>query len=55
MNVITDKEVKDKILFIRDVIQFTQDEKDEVAANCDHLKNLRFSYTLPKAFIEKVP
>lgn len=27
-------------------------EKSEVVANCDHLKNLRFSATVPRAFTE---
>ena len=30
----------------------TEDEKIEVVTNCDHLKNLRFSSTLPFAFTE---
>ncbi len=32
--------------------QLTPDEKAEVVANCDHLKNLKFSKTLPSAFTE---
>ena len=34
------------------VFQLTEDEKIEVVTNCDHLKNLRFSSTLPFAFTE---
>lgn len=34
------------------IIQLTQQEKDEVVANCDHLANLKFSPTLPNAFTE---
>jgi hypothetical protein len=30
----------------------TQEEKDEVVANCDHLKNLKYSPNLPFAFTE---
>ena len=32
--------------------QLTQAEKDEVVANCDHLKNLKFSAALPHVFTE---
>jgi len=32
--------------------QLTLDEKSEVVANCDHLKNLQFSPTRPYAFTE---
>lgn len=34
------------------VFQLTPDEKREVVTNCDHLRNLRFSPTLPYAFTE---
>jgi hypothetical protein len=34
------------------MFQLTQAEKDEVVANCDHLKNLKFSPTLPYVFTE---
>jgi len=34
------------------MFQLTQDEKDEVVANCDHLKNLKYSPNLPFAFTE---
>ena len=34
------------------VFQLNQTEKEEVVANCDHLKNLKFSSTLPLAFTE---
>jgi ribosomal protein L23 len=34
------------------MFQLTQEEKDEVVANCDHLKNLKFSPNLPFAFTE---
>lgn len=34
------------------VFQLTQAEKEEVVANCDHLKKLKFSSTLPLAFTE---
>ncbi len=32
------------------MFQLTGNEKNEVVANCDHLKNLKFSRTLPYAF-----
>lgn len=32
--------------------QLTSEEKSEVVAKCDHLRNLRFSHTLPRAFTE---
>ncbi len=32
--------------------QLTQEEKDEVVANCDHLKNLKYSPNLPFVFTE---
>lgn len=32
--------------------QLTAEEKTEVVANCDHLKNLKFSKNLPHAFTE---
>ena len=34
------------------MFQLTQEEKEEVVANCDHLKNLKFSPNLPFAFTE---
>ena len=34
------------------VFQLTAEEKAEVIANCDHLKNLKFSKALPYAFTE---
>ncbi len=34
------------------MFQLTQEEKDEVVANCDHLKTLKFSPNLPFAFTE---
>jgi hypothetical protein len=34
------------------MLQLTQDEKAEVVADCDHLKSLRFSPSLPNAFTE---
>ena len=34
------------------MFQLTQEEKEEVVANCDHLKNLKYSHTLPYAFTE---
>lgn len=34
------------------MFQLTPEEKQEVVANCDHLKNLKFSKTLPHAFTE---
>ena len=34
------------------VIELTESEKEEVVANCDHLKKLKFSSTLPIAFTE---
>ena len=34
------------------MFQITQQEKDEVVANCDHLKSLKFSSTLPYVFTE---
>lgn len=34
------------------MFQLTQDEKDEVVANCDHLKSLKYSRNLPYAFTE---
>ena len=35
------------------ILQLTDQEKTEVVENFDHLKNLRFSPQLPKAFTEK--
>jgi hypothetical protein len=34
------------------MFKLTQSEKVEVVANCDHLKNLKFSKTLPNVFTE---
>ncbi|MEK7717241.1 MAG: ORF6N domain-containing protein, partial [Pseudomonadota bacterium] len=34
------------------VFQLTDKEKTDVVTNCDHLKKLRFSSTLPYAFTE---
>lgn len=34
------------------MFQLTQEEKDEVVANCDHLKTLKYSPNLPFAFTE---
>jgi len=34
------------------MFQLLQEEKDEVVANCDHLKNLKYSPNLPFAFTE---
>ncbi len=34
------------------MFQLTQDEKEEVVAFCDHLKNLKYSPNLPYAFTE---
>ena len=34
------------------LFQLTLDEKAEVVANCDHLRNLKFSKALPFAFTE---
>ncbi len=34
------------------LIQLTEEEKEEVVANCDHLQNLKFSPNLPFAFTE---
>jgi hypothetical protein len=34
------------------MFQLTDNEKQEVVANCDHLRNLKFSPTLPYAFTE---
>jgi len=35
------------------MFQLVPIEKEEVVANCDHLKSLKFSYTLPYAFTEQ--
>lgn len=35
------------------MFQLTEKEKDEVVTNCDHLKDLKFSYQLPYAFTEQ--
>jgi len=34
------------------MFQLSKPEKDEVVANCDHLRKLRFSSALPQAFTE---
>lgn len=34
------------------MVEFSTEEKSEVVANCDHLKNLKFSPYLPYAFTE---
>jgi hypothetical protein len=34
------------------LFQLTQDEQAEAVANCDHLRNLKFSKALPFAFTE---
>jgi phage regulator Rha-like protein len=34
------------------MFQLTEEEKDEVVTNCDHLRSLRFSSNLPYAFTE---
>ena len=34
------------------LFQLTKEEKAEVVANCDHLKNLKYSPSLPNAFTE---
>jgi hypothetical protein len=34
------------------MFQLTQDEKDEVVANCDHLSKIKYSPNLPYAFTE---
>jgi hypothetical protein len=34
------------------MFQLTTEEKSEVVANCDHLKKLKYSSTLPYAFTE---
>jgi len=34
------------------MFQLTPEEKGDVVANCDHLKNLKFSHALPYAFTE---
>ena len=35
------------------VIELTKEEKNEVVTNCDHLQQLKFSPSMPKAFTEK--
>ena len=34
------------------MFQLTSEEKEEVVANCDHLRNLKFSHALPNVFTE---
>ena len=36
------------------MFQLTDDEKNKVVAICDHLKELRFSYQNPYAFIKEL-
>ena len=36
------------------VFQLTQEEKQEVVANCDHLSKLKYSNTLPFVFTEQL-
>lgn len=35
------------------MLQLSQEEKNKVVENFDHLQKLKFSYQLPKAFTEK--
>ncbi|MFC1766870.1 ORF6N domain-containing protein [Planctomycetota bacterium] len=35
------------------MFQLSENEKQEVVANCDHLNNLKFSPVLPYAFTEQ--
>lgn len=35
------------------IFELTKEEKDEVVTNCDHLKTLKFSPSLPTAFSER--
>ncbi len=35
------------------MFQLTAEEKAEVVANCDHLKNIKYSPYLPHAFTEQ--
>jgi hypothetical protein len=34
------------------IFQLSQEEKDEVVTNCDHLNKLKFSLSLPYVFTE---
>ena len=34
------------------MFQLSQTERDEVVANCDHLRNIKYSHSLPYAFTE---
>ena len=44
---------RNKVRFPEDfMFQLNAEEKSEVVANCDHLKNLKFSKALPYAFTE---
>src|SRR5262245_57431858 len=44
---------RNKARFPQDfVFRLTRGEKEEVVANCDHLRKLKFSPTLPQAFTE---
>jgi ORF6N domain len=44
---------RNRVRFPRDfVFQLNREERDEVVANCDHLKRLKFSPTLPYVFTE---
>jgi len=39
-------------IFKKDCLRLSRAERDEVVANCDHLRRLKFSPTLPFAFTE---
>ena len=41
-----------KKIYERFMFQLTDDEKVKVVTNCDHLKDLRFSYQTPYASIK---
>lgn len=54
---IPDKVIMDKIILIKRfpqhfMFQLNEQEKDEVVANCDHLKNIKYSPYLPYVFTE---
>jgi len=55
---VTTKRLNEQIKRNRDrfpedfMFQLTKEEKDEVVANCDHLKKLKYSPVLPNAFTE---
>ncbi len=46
--ILSDESIVSKTLLIR----LTGEEKEEMVANCDHLKSLKFSSNLPYAFTE---